>query len=310
MVGGVRRVRATVQIGMGVEGCGDGLDSRLLTGFGDRDRNHSVGAGWRTLQCRQPSVDVAVQLVVQVEVSLVLERRSTGGALEAISVEVLVLDAHEHAYNETITRGANVLTSWKTIGVRWWFVDRSADVLCDDTGGLLMVLLLLLLLLMLLLKLLLMLLLLLLVVEVMLNMLLMLLLMVLLLLVVLMVVGWFRFVALLVQQLVHLGVGGRVDALILLEVDTQNTSSEDLSLGGQGFSDGLVAVHGNWRVVLLVDDALDGAFASVDLFLGLLRGERFGSLVVSAANVLHRLWSGGQRGLGHWCDVSGHGWRW
>lgn len=31
VVGGVRRVRATVQIGMGVEGCGDGLDSRLLT---------------------------------------------------------------------------------------------------------------------------------------------------------------------------------------------------------------------------------------------------------------------------------------
>lgn len=172
-----------------------------------------------------------------------------------------------------------------------------------------MVLLLLLLLLMLLLKLLLMLLLLL-VVKVMLNLLLMLLLMVLLLLVVLMVVGWFRFVALLVQQLVHLGVGGRVDALVLLEVDTQNTSSEDLSLGRQGFGDGLVAVHGNWGVVLLVDDALDGAFASVDLFLGLLRGERFGSLVVSAANVLHRLWSGGQRGLGHWCDVSGHGWRW
>lgn len=93
-----------------------------------------------------------------------------------------------HLHNETITRGANVLTSWKTIGVRWWFVDRSADVLGDDTGGLLMVLLLLLLLLMLLLKLLLMLLLLL-VVEVMLNLLLMLLLMVLLLLVVLMVVG-------------------------------------------------------------------------------------------------------------------------
>lgn len=93
-----------------------------------------------------------------------------------------------HLHNETITRGANVLTSWKTIGVRWWFVDRSADVLGDDTGGLLMVLLLLLLLLMLLLKLLLMLLLLL-VVKVMLNLLLMLLLMVLLLLVVLMVVG-------------------------------------------------------------------------------------------------------------------------
>lgn len=72
VVGGVRGLRATVQIGMGVEGCGDGLDSRLLSGFGDRDRDHSVGAGWWTLESRQPSVDVAVQFVVQVEISLVL----------------------------------------------------------------------------------------------------------------------------------------------------------------------------------------------------------------------------------------------
>lgn len=207
---------------MGVKGCGDGLDSRLLTGFGDRDRDHSVGARRRTLESRQPGVDVAVQLVVQVEVSLVLERRSTGGALEAIGVQVLVLDAHEHADNETITRGANVLTSRKTIGSRWWFVDRGTDMLCNDIGGLLLVLLLLILLLLLLL------------VVVMLNMLLlllllqlmllvvMLLLMVLLLLLVVVVVvmGWFGFVALLVQQLVHLGVGRRIDALVLLEVDT------------------------------------------------------------------------------------------
>ena len=41
-------------------------------------------------------MDVAVQLAVQVEVALILERRATGGAFEAISVQVLVLDAHKH----------------------------------------------------------------------------------------------------------------------------------------------------------------------------------------------------------------------
>lgn len=56
-------------------------------------------------------MDVTVQLVVQVEVSLVLERRSTGGALEAIGVEVLVLDAHEHA---TVV-GVWVLLFWGVV---------------------------------------------------------------------------------------------------------------------------------------------------------------------------------------------------
>lgn len=42
-------------------------------------------------------MDVAVQLAVQVVVPLVLERRAARRALEALNVQVLVLDAHEHA---------------------------------------------------------------------------------------------------------------------------------------------------------------------------------------------------------------------
>lgn len=42
-------------------------------------------------------MDVAVQLAVQVVVALVLQRRAASRALEALHVQVLVLDAHEHA---------------------------------------------------------------------------------------------------------------------------------------------------------------------------------------------------------------------
>lgn len=53
-------------------------------------------------------MDVTVQLAVQVEVALILERRATSGALEAISVQVLVLDAHKH-------------TTWVVVlGLSWW----------------------------------------------------------------------------------------------------------------------------------------------------------------------------------------------
>lgn len=110
------------------------------------------------------------------------------------------------------------------------------------------------------------------------------------------------------QQFVHLGVGGRVDAFVLLEVDTKDTSSEDFRLRGQGFGNGFVTVHGNRGVVLFVHNALDGSFTAVELLLGLLGEERLGGLIVSASNVLHGLWSGRQRGLGHWCDVSGQRW--
>lgn len=59
-------------------------------------RHVSLGASGRVLQCSLLGMDVAVQLVVEVVVALVLQRGAAGGALEALHVQVLVLDAHEH----------------------------------------------------------------------------------------------------------------------------------------------------------------------------------------------------------------------
>lgn len=95
------------------------------------------------------------------------------------------------------------------------------------------------------------------------------------------------------QQLVHLGVGRRVHALVLLEVNAEmhcavsknksvvslhdvnqldhnsnlpkDTSSENFRLRGQRFGDGLIAVHADRGVVLVVDDALDLSIVSVYL---------------------------------------------
>lgn len=55
----------------------------------------ALGARRRVLRCGHLRVDVAVQLVVQIEVALVLQRCATGGTLEAVDVQVLVLDADE-----------------------------------------------------------------------------------------------------------------------------------------------------------------------------------------------------------------------
>jgi len=47
-------------------------------------------------------VDVAVELVVEVVVALVLQRGATRGTLEALHVQVLILDAHENATKKKI----------------------------------------------------------------------------------------------------------------------------------------------------------------------------------------------------------------
>lgn len=60
-------------------------------------RHVSLGASWRVLECSLLGMDVAVELVVEVVVALVLQRGAAGGALEALHVQVLVLDAHKDA---------------------------------------------------------------------------------------------------------------------------------------------------------------------------------------------------------------------
>lgn len=68
-------------------------DHLRLDGHGDI----ALGAGGRVVHGRLLGMDVAVQLVVEVVVALVLQRGAAGGALEALHVEVLVLDADENA---------------------------------------------------------------------------------------------------------------------------------------------------------------------------------------------------------------------
>lgn len=60
-------------------------------------RHVSLGASRRVLESSLLGMDVAVELVVEVVVALVLQRGAAGGALEALHVQVLVLDAHKDA---------------------------------------------------------------------------------------------------------------------------------------------------------------------------------------------------------------------
>lgn len=58
--------------------------------------NIAISAGWWILHGGQFGMDVTVQLVVEIVVTLVFQAGATSGALEALNVQVLVLDANEH----------------------------------------------------------------------------------------------------------------------------------------------------------------------------------------------------------------------
>lgn len=78
-------------------------------------------------------MDVAVQLVVQIEIALVLQGGAAGGTLEAVGVQVLVLDAHKHADNQALARRTNVLARRQSVGGRSYrTVDGSANVACNS----------------------------------------------------------------------------------------------------------------------------------------------------------------------------------
>lgn len=71
----------------------------------NRHRTIALGARRRIVGGRHLRVDVAVQLVVQIKVALVFQRGAARGALEAVHVQVLVLDAHEHTAEHVDERG-------------------------------------------------------------------------------------------------------------------------------------------------------------------------------------------------------------
>lgn len=53
-------------------------------------------------------VNVAVELVVKVVVALVLQGCATSGALEALDVQILVLDAHKDTTKERLQQVFNI----------------------------------------------------------------------------------------------------------------------------------------------------------------------------------------------------------
>lgn len=92
---------------------GDCVDTTHLRLNGHRAV--ALGAGRRIVDSRHLSVNIAIELVVQIEVALILQRRAARGALEAVHVQVLVLDAHEHtaedhtSHADDDTKRANVV---------------------------------------------------------------------------------------------------------------------------------------------------------------------------------------------------------
>lgn len=67
----------------------------------NRNRDVSLGARRGILHRNQLGVDIAIQLIVYVEVALILQGGAASGAPEAFHMQVLVLDAHEHATKRT-----------------------------------------------------------------------------------------------------------------------------------------------------------------------------------------------------------------
>ena len=219
-------------------------------------------------------MDVAVELVVEVVVALVLQRGATRGTLEALHVQVLILDAHENASNEALAFGANVLASWESAGARGLGgVHGGADM---ASGARLLLLLLL--------------------VIVLLVLVVLLLWLLQLLWCIMLVVAiaecWSGLAGLLLaQELQNLGAIALVFLLVLLEVDAEHTASQNLRLGRECFRNRFIAVNANRGVVLFIDNALHAAIAAV--------GEGTGRVVVATADVLAVLLFVSQRGLRH-----------
>lgn len=67
----------------------------------------SLGTGRWVLDCGHFRMNVAIQFVVQIEITLVFQRCATSGTLETFDMEILVLYANKHT------------TEMEQINVRW-----------------------------------------------------------------------------------------------------------------------------------------------------------------------------------------------
>lgn len=69
-------------------------------------------------------MNVTIQFIVQVEVTLILQVRSACGALETLNMEILILNSHKNTNNEALAIGTNVLPSGQATVV---VTDRSVN---------------------------------------------------------------------------------------------------------------------------------------------------------------------------------------
>lgn len=76
-----------------------------------RDCDRLQVGSWRVGSGDELGVYVTVELVVDVVVAYVLQWGSTGGALETLNVQVLVLDAHKHTTEHTTNISYNIETT-------------------------------------------------------------------------------------------------------------------------------------------------------------------------------------------------------
>lgn len=63
-----------------------------------------ISSTWWILCCSQLSMDVAIQFVVEVVITLVLQRGATSSTSEAFSMKILVLDANKHSAKEELQK--------------------------------------------------------------------------------------------------------------------------------------------------------------------------------------------------------------
>lgn len=91
------------------ESGGNGARGSLITARWYSDWNHASRC---ILPGDQFRVYVAIQFVVDIIVADVFQGSAASGAFETLHVKILVLDSHEHTYDEPLAFGTNVLSRW------------------------------------------------------------------------------------------------------------------------------------------------------------------------------------------------------
>lgn len=71
------------------------VDEMMYLRF-NRNRSKPLDTGWWMSQGSRLSMDIAIEFVIYIVISLIFQRVTTGGTLETLSVQILVLYADKH----------------------------------------------------------------------------------------------------------------------------------------------------------------------------------------------------------------------